>query len=315
LRTIPGVQNAATAAMLPGIPSLYQVEFKIDGRVDPNRKVLADSRYVSAGYFETLQIPLLVGEACKQQSTTSEVIVNRSFVDRYLGDVRPIGRQIMGVLYNDFQPQGVIRGVVADAREEGLNTAPVPIVYSCFSAPTPFPNYLVRTHGDPSALAEAVRRRIHELEPARSVYGMMPLHSHLDDVSFENRLRTLLLTLFAGCAVLLACFGIYGTLNYLGHMRQREVGVRLALGAMRSRIVAQFLLQGLRVAAAGCAAGLLLSLLASRLIENMLFAVSALDPETYAGVLVLIIGVAGAACFIPAWRASRIEPVQVLRQE
>ena len=315
LRTIPGVQNAATSAMLPGVPSLYQVEFKIDGRVDPTRKVLADSRYVSAGYFDTLQIPLLVGEACKRQTITSDVIVNRSFVDRYLGDAPPIGRQIGAVVYNDFQPQGTIRGVVADAREQGLNTEPVPTVYSCFSAPSPFPNYLVRTHGNPSAIAEAVRRRIHEVEPARSVYGLMPLQVHLDDASFENRLRTLLLTLFAGCAVLLASIGIYGTLSYLGRLRQREVGMRLALGAMRREIVARFLLQGLRVAALGCAAGLLLSLAAVRLIERMLFAVSSIDPETYAGVLILILVVAGAACFIPAWSASRIEPIQVLRQE
>lgn len=315
LRTIPGVENAATSATLPGIPSLYQLEFKIDGRVDPTRKVLADSRYVSAGYFETLQIPLLVGDACKQQSTTKDALVNRSFVDRYLGNASPVGHQIVGVLQNDFGGERTIRGVVTDAREEGLNTAPVPTVYTCFSAPDPFPNYLVRTHSDPAAMAEAVRRRIHELEPARSVYGMVPLQAHLDDVSFENRLRTLLLTLFASCAVLLACIGIYGTLNYLGRLRQREVGMRLALGAMRSQIVARFLLQGLRVAAAGCAAGLLLSLLAGRLIENMLFAVSSLDLETYAGVLVLILVVAGAACFIPAWRASRIEPIRVLRQE
>jgi len=205
--------------------------------------------------------------------------------------------------------------VVADAREQGLNTEPVPTVYSCFRAPSPFPNYLVRTHGNPSAIAEAVRRRIHEVEPARSVYGLMPLQVHLDDASFENRLRTLLLTLFAGCAVLLASIGIYGTLSYLGRLRQREVGMRLALGAMRREIVARFLLQGLRVAALGCAAGLLLSLAAVRLIERMLFAVSSIDPETYAGVLILILVVAGAACFIPAWSASRIEPIQVLRQE
>ena len=313
LRTIPGVKNAATATMLPGVPALYQVEFKIDGRVDPTRKVLADSRYVSAGYLDTLQIPLLAGEACKQQSTTNDVLVNRSFVDRYLGNAAPIGRQLIAVV--DFQPQGIIRGVVADAHEEGLNRAPVPTVYSCFSAPNPFPNYLVRTHGDPTAMAEAVRRRIHKLEPSRSVYGMMPLEEHLNDVSFENRLRTLLLTLFAGCAVLLACIGIYGALNYLARLRQREVGMRLALGAMRRQIVMRFLLEGLRVAAAGCAAGLLLSLAAGRLIENMLFAVSTIDPETYAGVLVLILLVAGAACFIPAWRASRIEPVEVLRQD
>jgi predicted permease len=315
LRSLPGVDAAATSGMLPGVPALYQFEFKLDGRLDPNRKVLADSRYVSAGYFQTMQIPVLVGETCKQGTNSNDVVVNRSFADRYLPGTPPIGHQLQGASYNDFQPQGTIRGVVADAREEGLNTQPVPTVYSCFAAPNPFPNYLVRTRGNPTEMAEAIRRRVHELEPSRSVYGITPLQGHLDEVSFENRLRTFLLVLFAACAVLLACIGIYGTLNYLGRLRQREVGMRLALGALPHQIVTRFLLQGLRVTAIGCAAGLVLSLIATRLIDGMLYGVSTLDPATYGSVLLLILLVATSASLIPAWRASRIELVQVLREE
>jgi predicted permease len=315
LRSLPGVDAAATSGMLPGVPALYQFEFKVDGRLDPNRKVLADSRYVSAGYFQTVQIPVLVGETCKQGASSNDVVVNRSFADRYLPDNAPIGHQLQGASYNDFQPLGTIRGVVADAREEGLNTQPVPTVYSCFTAPNPFPNYLVRTRGNPTEMAEAIRRRVHELEPSRSVYGITPLQGHLDEVSFENRLRTLLLVLFAASAVFLACIGIYGTLNYLGRLRQREVGMRLALGALPHQIVTRFLVQGLRVTAIGCAAGLVLSLLATRLIDGMLYGVSTLDPATYGSVLLLILLVATAASLIPAWRASRIELVQVLREE
>jgi putative ABC transport system permease protein len=315
LRSLPGVDAAATSGMLPGVPALYQFEFKVDGRLDPNRKVLADSRYVSAGYFQTMQIPVLVGETCKQGASSNDVVVNRSFADRYLSGTPPIGHQLQGASYNDFQPQGAIRGVVADAREEGLNTQPVPTVYSCFTAPNPFPNYLVRTRGNPSEMAEAIRRRVHELEPSRSVYGITPLQGHLDEVSFENRLRTLLLSVFAGSAVLLACIGIYGTLNYLGRLRQREVGMRLALGALPRQIVTRFLLQGLRVTGIGCAGGLVLSLAATHLIDSMLYGVSTLDPATYGSVLLLILLVATAASLIPAWRASRIELVQVLREE
>ena len=97
--------------------------------------------------------------------------------------------------------------MVADAREEGLNTQPVPTVYSCFTAPNPFPNYLVRTRGNPTEMAEAIRRRVHELEPSRSVYGITPLQGHLDEVSFENRLRTFLLASVCRIAVFLACIG------------------------------------------------------------------------------------------------------------
>jgi putative ABC transport system permease protein len=301
--------------MLPGVPSKYQIEFKIDGKLEPGHPTLADSRYVSAGYFDTMRIPVLIGESCRQASNTSDVLVNRAFADKYMGNTLAVGHQLSGAVYNDFLPQGMIRGIVGDAREEGINAQPAPTVYSCFSAPDPFPNYLVRTHGDPMTMAETIRRRIHEIEPARSVYAFAPLQEHLDEASQENRLRTMLLTVFAATAILLACIGLYGTLSYLGRLRQREVGVRLALGAMRNQIVARFLLQGLRVAVIGCAAGLALGMGLSHFIGSMLYGVSALDPATYGGVVCLILVVAACASLVPALRAARVEPVQVLREE
>ena len=315
LRTIPGVVNAATAGALPGASYLYQVEYKIDGKTNPDRKIMADTRSASAGYFDTLGIPVLVGEACKQASTTSDVVVNRSFANRYLNGGNAVGHTVEVAVYNDFGLKGIIRGVVGDAREEGLNTPPAPTIYGCFSAPNPFPYYLIHTRGDPLAMAEAVRRRIHELEPGRSVYAIASLQDHLDDTFAENRLRTALLALFAATAVSLACIGLYGTVSYLGHLRQREIGVRLALGALRRQIVGRFLFQSLRVAFAGCVAGLLLGLGLTRFIANMLYGISALDPETYAGVAALVLGVAAVASFFPAWRAARIEPVRILRDE
>ena len=315
LRAIPGVEAASTSGMLPGVPAQYQLEFKIDNKLEPGHPILADSRYVSAGYFAATRIPLLVGEACKQASATSDVVVNRAFANQYLNGSSAIGHQITGAVYNDFLPQGTIRGIVGDAREEGVNTQPAPTVYSCFSAPNPFPNYLVRTNGDPMAMAETIRRKVHELEPARSVYGFAPLQDHLDEASSENRLRTMLLALFAATAISLACIGLYGTLSYLGRLRQREVGVRLALGAMRSQIVARFLMQGLRVAAVGCFAGLSLAVGLTRFLRGMLYGVSPLDPGTYAGVICLILAVAALASLIPALRAARVQPVEVLREE
>ena len=315
IRAIPGVQAASTAAVLPGVPSPYQLEFKVDGKIEPGHPILADSRYISAGYFDTMRIPLLVGEACRQASNTSDVIVNRAFTDKYMSDTAPIGHQLAGASYNAFLPAGMIRGIAGNAREEGLNTNPVPTVYFCFSAPSPFPNYLVRTHGDPMAMAETIRRRIHEIDPSRSVYAFVSLQGHLDDASSENRLRTMLLAIFAATAVSLACIGLYGALSYLGRLRQREVGVRLALGAMRNQIVARFLLQGIRVAVAGCVAGLALGLWLSHFIASMLYGVSALDLTTYASVISVILFVAACASLMPAVRASRVEPVEVLREE
>jgi putative ABC transport system permease protein len=125
----------------------------------------------------------------------------------------------------------------------------------------------------------------------------------------------MLLTIFAATAILLACIGLYGTLSYLARLRKREVGVRLALGAMRNQIVARFLFQGLRVAVVGCAAGLALGMGLSHFIGSMLYGVSALDPATYCGVILLILLVAAVASLVPALRAARVEPVQVLREE
>ncbi len=315
LRTLPGVQDAATAGTLPGVSSLYQYEFKIDGNQEPGHPILADGRFVSAGYFNTMQIPLLVGEACKQTSNTGDALVNRSFMNRYFTGTSAIGHQLEGALASDFLAPSMVRGVVSDAHEEGLNTQPVPTVYFCVTAPNPFPNYLVRTHGEPMAMAETIRRRVHELEPGRSVYGFASLQEHLDDASMESRLRTLLLSLFGATAVSLACIGLYATLSYLGRLRRREVGVRLALGALPSQIVVHFLLQGLRVTVIGCLGGLALSIAMSHFLVGMLYGVTVLDPTTYTSVICLVLLVAGLASLAPAIRSARIEPVQVLREE
>ncbi len=315
IRAVPGVVDASTADAIPGTLFAYPIEFKLDGSLDPNRKILANSRWVSQGYFNTLSIPLLQGEACKEGRPSTDLLVNRSFVERYLGGSPALGHQIAAASGNDFSASGQVRGVVADAREEGINLAPTPTVYTCLSAPDPFPHVLVRTHGDPMAIADTIRRRIHQLDPGRSVYAIMPLQDHIDATSAGNRLRTILLALFAATAVTLASIGLYGTLNYLGRMRRREVGVRLALGAARSRIVSLFLIQGIRVTLFGCIAGLALSLATDRLIAGMLYGISPLDPATYAGVLALILLVATTASLVPAWRAARVEPVKVLREE
>jgi putative ABC transport system permease protein len=315
LRALPGVTDAATTAALPGAAQKYQNEFKVDGHLNPGDRILADTRFVSSGYFGAVRVPLLVGEACRRASSTGDVVVNRSFADRYFVGSSPIGHQLAEAADAAFVISGQIRGIVGDARENGLNTAPTPTVYWCYSAPTPFPNYLVRTQGDPMQMVDAIRRRVHELEPSRSVYGITLLLDELDNTFAENRLRTTMLTLFALTAVSLASVGLYGTLSYMGRMRQREIGVRLALGALPSRIVTQFLAQGMRVAALGCIAGVLLGAVLTRFISGMLYGVSALDPETYAGVVVLLLVVAAMASLLPAVRASRVEPVRILRED
>jgi len=208
-----------------------------------------------------------------------------------------------------------IAGVVGDVRERGLDQPPVPTVYFCNLAGRPSPFVLVRTRGDPQAVVGIVRAKMKELEPLRAVFSIASLEEQIGDAFAENRLRTIVLALFAGAALALACLGLYGTLSYIVSLRRREVGLRVALGALSSTIVAKFVTQALRVVGLACAAGLVLSLAFGRALASLLFGVSPSDPLTLAGVMALVVGVAAFAAFLPALRASRIDPMEALREE
>jgi putative ABC transport system permease protein len=315
LRSIPGVESAASAAFLPGVPTEFELDLDTaEGRAESETKMRAYARFVSPGYFATMGIPLHTGELCRDEPGRSGAMVNRSFANLFLGGSAAIGRHLT-VPGNTFMTPGEIRGIVGDAREAGLDREPQPTVYFCNNLLQPGTFFLVRTHGEPSAMAETVRRKIHELEPLRSVYDVTPLSGHISDAYAENRLRTILLACFAVTAISLACVGLYGTLSYLVNLRRREVALRLALGALRTQVVGQFLWVGLRTTALGCAAGLLLAAAFARLLSGMLFGVSATDPATIAGVLAIVLAVSAAASLIPAVRAARVEPMQALREE
>ena len=319
LGSMPGVETAATDATLPGVPSHFQIELKFaEGQQDPERKIVAESRFVSPGYFATMRIPILSGELCRETADSTKsinVLVNRSFANTYLAESTVVGRHLQEVPASGILSPGEIRGVVGDAREEGLNREPGPTVYWCTGASGPDPFYLVRTRTEPMAMAEAIRQKIHEIEPARSVFNIAPLTEHLDEAFAENRLRTVLLAFFAATAVSLACVGLYGTLSYSVNVRRREVGLRLALGALQGQIVKQFLLQGLGVSSLGCLAGSLLVAAFARVLSGMLYGVSPTDVTTLLGVVVLVLTVAAVASLFPAVRAARVEPMQVLREE
>ncbi|MGA7414591.1 MAG: ABC transporter permease [Bryobacteraceae bacterium] len=316
LRSVPGVRDAATTAILPGLPGGQPGELKlIEGRAETEGKIMAESRFVSNGYFTTMKIPLLAGEGCRESADYVDgIVVNRSFANSYLGGPDAIGHHL-GPAANSFVQPTEIRGIVADAREQGLDREPGPTVYWCISAPDPSPFVLVRTQGEPFAVADVLRRKISEIEPARSVFDVSPLEERLSDNFSENRLRTILLTLFALTAVSLACIGLYGTLSCFVTVRRREVGLRLALGALRGQIVRQFLLKGLAISLIGSVAGLILALAFARALSGMLYGVSTADTETFFSVVLLIITVTVLASLLPALRASRVEPMEVLRDE
>src|SRR5262249_4460488 len=235
------------------------------------------------------------------------------FVSRYL----PTRSSVIGLHLasgDAFSRPGVITGIVGDAREAGLDREPLPTVYACISAPNPTPYFLVRTRRDPHSLVQTVRLKIKELDPLRSVYDIVPLNVRIDEAFAQNRLRTVLLGAFAVTALALAVVGLYGTLGYIVSRRRREVGLRLALGAGRSRIVRQFLLQALRAVGVACAVGLGLSLAFTRLLTGMLYGVALLDPLTLSTVIAIVVAVATLAALIPASRAALVAPIEVLRE-
>ena len=312
---VPGVESSAATFLLPGVPGTFPVELSVaEGRAESEPKIIAESRIGSAGLFATMRIPLLAGEMCPQESNTPGMMVNRLFANTYFGGAGAIGKHL-GQPSSPYFPTAVVRGIVGNARERGLDHEPVPTIYYCGLIMQPGLYFLARTHGNPMALGESVRRKLHEIEPGRSVYDISPLTAHLSDAFAENRLRTVLLTFFALTAIALASVGLYGTLSYLVHVRQREVGLRLALGAVRAQIVRQFLAQGMRVSLAGCAAGLGLSGAFTKVLAGMLFGVSPWDAITMTGVIALVMAVSIAASLLPAARAARVEPMQVLREE
>jgi putative ABC transport system permease protein len=314
LHTLPGVEAAATSVTPPGVPGAYQQEFQlIEERDVGGKPILAQSAAVSPSYFETMQLSLVAGEICR--GPTGELMVNRSFADRYARGSSGIGRHlaIVGAPVNGSPPR--IAGIIGDARETGIDRDPVPTVYFCEHPAQPFRVFLIRTDGEPAAIAQAVRLKIKELEPLRSVYDIAPLEEWIGDAFAQNRVRTVLLASFALTALSLACMGLYGTLTYVISLRRREVGLRLALGALRQDIVRHYVLKGLRVIAPACAAGLALASASGRLLAGMLYGVSPYDPVTLLAVVAIVLFVATLASLLPAARAARVQPIRVLRDE
>ncbi len=316
IRAVPGVESAATAAALPGVPDNRKAQIALlEGEQDPARPPMANNRFVSDGYFATMRIPVLAGTPCEPGNEKHDVLVNRSFAERYFENTSAIGHHIRFGVDSTFSLTGEVRGLVADTREQGLSAAPEPAIYWCISAPQPDPEFLVRTRTEPMQMAQSIRRALAQVEPTRAVFGLSPLQEHLSDAYSENRLRTILLSLFSLTAISLACVGLYGTLSYSVNLRRREIGLRLALGAVRSQIAMRYLLRALRVTASGCAAGLVLAIVAGRFLASMLFGVSPVDGVTLVGVVVLVMGVTVFAALEPALRASRTDPMNVLREQ
>jgi len=318
LAALPGIEAASTAARLPGVGTDTQTEYQlVESSGDRDSRFVVQQAIVSPGYFSTLKIPILSGETCRAPAALGtavsfDAMVNREFVERFMGGRSPIGLHLKDPALSAISH---VVGVVANAREIGVDRAPEPTIYTCDPAPNPFLFFLVRTRGDPRAVIGLLRARLKEREPLRAVYEIGTLQDRIDAAYAQNRIRTLLLLLFAVAALLLTCLGIYGTLSYSVALRQREVGLLLALGAYRRQIIVRFLLEALVVVGIACVAGVALTLGSSRLLSGMLFGVAPTDLTTLSSVVVLVVVVAVTAALVPATRAAMLDPMLTLREE
>ena len=313
---LPGVRIAATSWSLPGVPRRYQSEFTmIEGRPASEPPLLAEWRTVSPEYFGVMRISLAGGGLCRRPAAgqqPTELMVNRRFADRYFQ-----GRPIVGthLSWESASQIARIAGIVEDAREAGLDREPPPTVYACDSAPSPFPWFLVRTQADPRSLSATVRATMKELEPLRSVYDMAALPDRIGDAYAQTRVRMSVLALFAITALALACLGIYGTLGYVVSLRRREIGLRLALGALRRDVIMQMAWQAVRIVGIACLCGLVVSLGLRRALAGMLYGVSPADPVTLVAVIAVVLVLGSVAALVPAARATVVQPMRVLRDE
>jgi predicted permease len=321
LAELPGVEASAITSPLPGVlddGSGFQFGTRewerLEGASGEGTRLLSDFRVVSPSYYSTMQIPLIAGDLCAVpvEGAVPQIMVNSAFATRYSPTTSVVGRTLYGSGAASYR----IAGIVGDAREYGVGRAAGPTVYPCRTAyVNPASAFLLRTSGDPSSLIATVRAKAKELTPLRAVYDIAPLAERIGKEYSDERLRTAALALFAGVALSLASLGVYGTLSYAASLRRREVGLRVALGALQGRIVAEFLGTALRVVGIACLAGLALSLALSRLLAGLLYGVSSTDPLTLGAVVALVTAVGAMAALLPALRAARVDPMTVLREE
>ncbi|MFB3112796.1 MAG: FtsX-like permease family protein, partial [Gemmatimonadales bacterium] len=207
-------------------------------------------------------------------------------------------------------------GVVGDVRNEGLDFSHTFATYEPLrQRPRSTMNVVVRTAGDPGVVAGAVRRTLYDMAPDLAVYGTNTMHQRIGDSLSARRFQMLLLTVFAGVALFLAAVGIYGIMAYSVAQRSRSIGIRMALGATNAHVLRSVIRDGIGIVVVGAVIGLVLSLALSRSLASFVFGVSVLDPATFAGVAVVLIVVALAASYIPAVRATRVNPVESLSRE
>jgi predicted permease len=327
LEGLPGVSAVGAVSALPLSGTRASIEFTIEGRASPRSEVWrSDYRIASTGYFRAMKIPLLGGREFSEQDnthTTPVAIISETLARRFWPDKNPIGARLL-VDDNDQGPRMVeIVGVVGDVKHLSLEDAPVPHVYLPLRQlhedglvwMTNNQYWLIRSRVSPLSLSSAVQREIRKVDPDVPASNIKTMEEYLSASVSPRRFNLRLLTVFAVAALVLATVGIYGVMSYAVAQRTREIGVRMALGAKPSDIFRLVIGQGMLLAMAGLAAGLIGALALSRLMSGLLYQVSTTDPATYILLTFFLLLVTLAACLFPARRATKVDPMIALRNE
>jgi len=321
IRDLPGVESASAVYCPPLVGGCWDSVFIFDDRPVPPQAELPSAVFniVEPRYFQTLQTPLLAGRSFTQADTMSSapvILINETMARRWWPNEDPTGKRIKQGFPNDNAPFREIVGIVGDLHQDGTDQPELPEVFEP-AAQNPFSSMtiLVRTKPDPVSMTSALVDAIHGLDSDQPVSSIKPMTDYLSESLGRRKFSTLLLGLFGGLALLLAAVGIYGVMAYTVSQRTNELGIRMALGAQRRDLFALVVKFGVRLALAGIAIGLLASFVLTRLLQSLLFGVSNVDLLTFVAVALLLCFVAVAACYIPARRAMRVDPMVVLRYE
>jgi putative ABC transport system permease protein len=299
-------------------------DFRIEGRAEPEagQEPTANVRSVTSEYFQAIRIPLRKGRYFTEQDkrgVTGVAIINEALAARYFANEDPIGKYIfnIGANQNDGDPlRWEVVGVVGDVHHASLTKAAAPELFLPFQQNSwSWGNFFVRTKNDPAALARSFTEAIRSGDRTVPVTNVQPLTQAILDTVAQSRFYTFLFALFGVTGLLLTVTGIYSVISYSVSQRTQEIGIRMALGAQARDVLRLVIRQGLLLTVAGVGIGLLGAIGATRLMEALLFGISATDAATFAGVASLLTLVALLACYVPARRAAKVDPLVALRYE
>ncbi len=313
IRSLPGVRSAAVTSRLPLDPGGSRRGVEIKGRPSPPGEISPYYLVISPDYFRTLQIAVMEGRAFTDHDTpdaAGAVIINRAMARHFWPNEDPVGK----VIKVDRLNWSAIVGVVADVAQQGIDKATLPAMYVPYTQdPWPAIALVIRTGMDPKEIAAAATGAIQEIDKEQPVYNVRTMQEVVASSIQARRFRTVLLSLFAVLALMLAAVGTYGVISYSVAQRTHEIGIRLALGAQRNQVRLLVIGEGLRLAGYGISAGLIGSVGLTRFLSDILYGVKSTDPASFATSFLLLIFVAFLASYIPANRAMKMDPANILR--